>query len=32
MKFIGIKKMDSGKYINRYNLTYETEDGETKVY
>ena len=31
MKFIGIKKMDSGKYINRYNLTYETEDGETVI-
>ena len=32
MKFIGIKKMESGKYINRYNLTYETEDGKTKIY
>jgi len=32
MKFLGIEKMDSGKYINRYNLTYETEDGKKKIY
>lgn len=32
MKFIGIEKQASGKYISRYNLTYETNDGKTKIY
>ena len=32
MNFKNIEKMDSGKFINRYNLTYETVDGKTKIY
>ena len=32
MKFIGIEKQASGKYISRYNLQYETNDGKTKIY
>ena len=27
-----IEKQASGKYISRYNLQYETNDGETKIY
>ena len=32
MKFISIEKKETGKYINRYNVNYETEDGKKKVY
>ena len=32
MKFINIEKKETGKYINRYNVNYETEDGIKKVY
>ena len=32
MKFKSIEKMDSGKYISRYNLKYETSDGKEKIY
>ncbi len=32
MKFIGIEKREEGKYITRYNLSYETADGNDKVY
>ena len=32
MKFINIEKKEMGKYINRYNVNYETEDGIKKVY
>lgn len=32
MKFQKVEKMDSGKYISRYNITYETVDGKEKIY
>lgn len=32
MKFKGIQKLDNGKFLNRYNLSYETEDGNEKIY
>ncbi|MBQ1394494.1 MAG: NUDIX hydrolase [Lachnospiraceae bacterium] len=32
MKWIGIKKKEQGKFITRYDVTYETEDGNSKVY
>jgi ADP-ribose pyrophosphatase len=32
MKFEAIKKTDEGKYISRYDVTYTTNDGNTKVY
>lgn len=32
MKFKGIKKVLEGKYIHRYDVSYETEDGINKVY
>lgn len=32
MKFIGIEKKEEGRYITRYNLTYEAADGRTKIY
>ena len=32
MKFISIEKKETGKYINRYNVNYETEDGKKKLY
>lgn len=32
MKFIGIEKKEPGKYINRYDITYETIDHKQKVY
>ncbi len=32
MRFDGIKKVHSGKFIDRYDITYTTEDGMTKVY
>ncbi len=32
MEFKKVEKVDSGKYINRYNITYETTDGKTKIY
>ena len=32
MKFKAIKKVFDGKYINRYDVVYETEDKKEKVY
>lgn len=32
MKFIGITKKETGKFINRYDITYETIDKKEKVY
>lgn len=32
MKFVGIKKVNAGKFIHRYDITYETDDGGEKVY
>lgn len=32
MEFKGIKKKEEGKYITRYDLTYETVDHKEKVY
>lgn len=32
MKFVGIKKVGEGKFIARYDLTYETVDHKEKVY
>ena len=32
MKYKGIKKGDEGKFITRYDISYETEDGQSKVY
>ena len=32
MKFQSIKKIIGGKFIHRYDITYQTEDGGTKVY
>ena len=32
MKFISLKKVHSGNYIHRYDVTYETESGDKKVY
>lgn len=32
MKFKGIKKREAGKFINRYDVTYELEDKQEKVY
>lgn len=32
MKFIGLKKREQGKFITRYDLTYETVDHKEKVY
>lgn len=32
MKFQKIEKCHQGKYITRYNITYETVDGKEKVY
>lgn len=32
MKYIGMEKKEQGKYITRYDVTYETTDGRTKVY
>ncbi len=32
MKFIGIEKKEQGKFITRYDITYETVDKKTKVY
>ena len=32
MKFRSIRKMHTGRYIHRYDITYETEGGEEKVY
>ncbi|MCR5791667.1 MAG: NUDIX hydrolase [Lachnospiraceae bacterium] len=32
MKFEAIEKKERGKFINRYDIHYETEDGEKKVY
>lgn len=32
MKFVKIKKVISGKFIHRYDITYETNAGKEKVY
>lgn len=32
MKFKGLKKGEEGRFITRYNLSYETEDGKEKIY
>ena len=32
MKFIGLKKVNEGHFITRYDLTYETEEGNEKIY
>lgn len=32
MKFISIEKIHEGKFITRYNVTYETSDNRLKVY
>ncbi len=32
MKFKGITKKETGKFINRYDITYETVDNKEKVY
>ncbi len=32
MKFESIKKVSGGKFIHRYDITYEAEDGSKKVY
>ena len=32
MKYIGMKKREQGKFITRYDLTYETLDHKEKVY
>lgn len=32
MKFIGIRKKEAGKFITRYDITYETADKKEKVY
>ena len=32
MKFIGIEKKEQGKFITRYDITYETEDKKHKIY
>lgn len=32
MKFISIEKVGDGKFINRYNVTYETSDKKIKIY
>ena len=32
MRFGKIKKVKSGKFIHRYDITYETVDGKEKVY
>ena len=32
MKYEGIKKGDEGKFITRYDVSYRTEDGQSKIY
>jgi ADP-ribose pyrophosphatase len=32
MKFKGIEKKESGKFITRYDIDYETSDGKDKIY
>ena len=32
MKYIGIKKVNEAKFITRYNVEYETESGNPKIY
>ncbi len=32
MKFIGIRKKEAGKFITRYDITYETADKKEKIY
>lgn len=32
MEFKGVKKIDEGKFIARYDLEYETVDGQQKIY
>lgn len=32
MKFISVRKILSGRFIHRYDITYETEEGREKIY
>ena len=32
MKFIGLEKKEQGKFITRYDISYETSDGQPKCY
>ncbi|MBR6404555.1 MAG: NUDIX hydrolase [Eubacterium sp.] len=32
MKYEGIEKKESGKFITRYDISYKTEDGQEKIY
>lgn len=32
MKFVGIEKIHEGKFVTRYDITYETNDGNIKKY
>jgi ADP-ribose pyrophosphatase len=32
MKFNGIEKVHSGEFIDRYNISYTTNDGKSKIY
>ena len=32
MRFDGVKKVDEGRFISRYDLYYTTEDDKKKVY
>lgn len=32
MKYISIKKVLGGRFIHRYDITYETEEGREKIY
>lgn len=32
MKFISIRKVFGGRFIHRYDITYETEEGREKIY
>ena len=32
MKFKGLSKVHAGKFIDRYDIVYETADGNEKVY
>lgn len=32
MEFVKIEKVHEGRFIDRYNVTYQTVDGQTKIY
>ena len=32
MKFVGIEEREKGKFISRYDISYETVNGNKKVY